>query len=354
MEAPTELSMFTGAGGGELAAQHLIGFRTVCYVEWNRYCIDILKARIADRLLDDAPIWDDANTFDGRPWAGLVDSLSAGFPCQPYSVAGKGLAENDPRDGWPATIRTIRAVRPRIVRLENVPGLLSKPYFRRILGDLAEAGYMFEHDCISAQEIGANHRRERLWIVAYTHSPANGVQYTLEEIRRYCNEKVSNVPHAQGGDWNVPAVTDDRQEALYAVGDGPAWPLAIPNSGRQEREPQAIDESQKSGLGTDSVRGGGEGGDEIKGIPLSGGQWETERRDEGLRTPAEDEGLRGDLGGGAAEYVRGEWWQTEPLVGRVADGVAHRVDRLEALGNGQVPEVVREAWHRLFPEEGSQ
>jgi len=139
----------------------------VCYVEHNDYAIGILKARIRDGYLHDAPIWDDVFTFDGRPWAGLVDVLTAGFPCQPFSVAGKGLAENDPRNGWPATIRIIREVRPRYCLLENVPGLISKPYFGTILGELSEAGYDFTWDCISAAEIGANHKRERLWIVAH-------------------------------------------------------------------------------------------------------------------------------------------------------------------------------------------
>ena len=165
----TELSLFSGVGGGLLGTRHLLGWRTVCYVEWDAYAIEVIKARIKDGYLDDAPIWDDAFTFDGKPWRGGVDIVTAGFPCQPFSTAGKGLAEADPRNGWPAVIRILREVRPRFALLENVPGLIPKPYYRRILGDLVEAGFDIEQDCISAKEIGANHKRERLWFVAHAH-----------------------------------------------------------------------------------------------------------------------------------------------------------------------------------------
>jgi DNA (cytosine-5)-methyltransferase 1 len=202
----TELSLFSGGGGGLLATQHLLGWHTVCYVEWDPYAVDVLKARIRDGYLHDAPIWDDAFTFDGRPWAGLVDIVTAGFPCQPFSVAGKGLAEHDPRNGWPAVIRVLREVRPRYALLENVPGLVSKPYFRRILGELAEAGFDIEQDCISAAEIGANHKRERLWIVA----------------------------HAKGSEWDIPAIAGQRQEEVHTPGNGKAQSLANTDSTRQE------------------------------------------------------------------------------------------------------------------------
>jgi DNA (cytosine-5)-methyltransferase 1 len=211
----TELSLFSGGGGGLLATQHLLGFRTVCYVEWDRYAVDILKARIRDGYLHDAPIWDDAFTFDGRPWAGLVDIVSAGFPCQPFSLAGKGLAEHDPRNGWPAAIRILREVRPAFAFLENVPGLISKPYYRRILGDLAEAGYDIEQDCISAQEIGAPHLRERLWIIA----------------------------HAEGSDRNLSAIAG-RGEEVHAGGNGEAQLMADAESTERDRIGTEQDRSQ--------------------------------------------------------------------------------------------------------------
>jgi DNA (cytosine-5)-methyltransferase 1 len=168
-----ELSLFTGAGGGVLGS-HLLGWNTVAYVEWDDYCQKILRARIADGNLADAPIFGDVREFDGTAWQGKVDVVSAGFPCQPFSVAGRQAGDQDERNMWPDTIRVVREVRPRYAFLENVPGLLSSGhgYFGTILGELAESGYDAVWDCIQAASVYAPHRRERLWILAYP----NGTQ----------------------------------------------------------------------------------------------------------------------------------------------------------------------------------
>jgi len=167
-----ELALFTGTGGGLLATKHLLCFKTVCYVEIDSYCIEILKARIKEHYLDDAPVWDDVRTFDGKCWRGKVDIITAGFPCQPWSVAGKQKGESDDRNFWPDTIRIIREVRPQFCFLENVPALLagSHGYFGQILGDLAESGYDARWCVLSAAEVGAPHLRKRIWILAYPQS----------------------------------------------------------------------------------------------------------------------------------------------------------------------------------------
>ena len=241
-----ELALFAGAGGGLLATKWWLGFRVICYVEWDDYCIEVLKARIGDGLLDDAPIWDDARIFDGRPWRGCVDIITAGFPCQPFSVAGKQGAEMDERNMWPDTIRVIREVRPEWVLLENVPGLLARShgYLGQILGELAESGYDAAWKVLSAAEVGAPHKRDRLWVVAHT---------------------------------------DD--------------------------EPRPSGETK--------IRAGHNG---------------IRRAQEPPRGRARD-GATGS-----------QWWEVEPDVGRVANGVASRVDRLKAIGNGQVPPVVAVIW----------
>ena len=164
-----ELALFAGAGGGVLGAE-LLDWRTVCYVEWERAAAEKLKQRMQDKLLEKAPIWNDVQTFDGKPWRGLVDIVSGGFPCQPFSTAGKRLGADDPRNMWPATLRVIRMVAPRWCLLENVPGLI-QPYLGQILGDLAGAGYDAWWGVLSAASVGAPHLRKRLWIVAH----ANGV-----------------------------------------------------------------------------------------------------------------------------------------------------------------------------------
>lgn len=162
-----ELSLFTGAGGGVLASR-LLGWKTLAYVEWDEYCQEVLRARIKDGAIHDAPIFGDVGTFDGTVWKDKVDVVAGGFPCQPFSVAGKQAGENDERNRWPDTIRIVREVQPRYAFLENVPGLLngSHGYFGTILGDLATSGYDAVWSCLPAAAVGAPHRRDRLWILA--------------------------------------------------------------------------------------------------------------------------------------------------------------------------------------------
>jgi len=144
-----ELSLFSGYGGFSLGLR-LAGLqtRTVAYVEWDKYPQAIIKARIKDRYLDDAPIFSDISSFRGEQFRGVVDIITAGFPCQPHSVAGLQRGADDDRNKWPDTLRVIREVEPRWVILENVPGLLSasvdggRPaYGGTVVGELATLGY---------------------------------------------------------------------------------------------------------------------------------------------------------------------------------------------------------------------
>ena len=167
-----ELSLFTGAGGGVLGTK-LLNWRTVGYVEWEPYCQKIIEQRIKDGFLDEAPIFGDIDHFiksgASKKYAGFVDVLTAGFPCQPFSVAGKKRGQDDERNKWPQTLQCIRDVRPRYALLENVPGLLNSGYFGEILTSLAQAGYNAEWTVLGADDVGAPHRRKRLWILAHAH-----------------------------------------------------------------------------------------------------------------------------------------------------------------------------------------
>mgnify|MGYP006921396166 FL=1 len=166
-----ELSLFSGAGGGLLGTK-LMGWKHVGYVEWNEYCQRVIAARIADGYLDEAPIFTDVREFvqsgAADQYRGIADVVSAGFPCQPFSVAGEQLAEADERNMWPATKAIIRAVRPKHLLLENVTALLTSGYFGVILSDLAEMGFVGRWGCIPASACGAPHERDRLWIVAHS------------------------------------------------------------------------------------------------------------------------------------------------------------------------------------------
>jgi len=160
-----ELALFAGAGGGILGG-HLLGWRTVCAVEWEPYAASVLAARQNDGLLPPFPIWDDVRTFDGRPWRGVVDVVSGGFPCQDISVAGKGDGLDGERSGlWSEMARIIGEVRPRYAFVENSPALTSRG-LGRVLGDLAALGYDCRWGVVSAADAGAPHLRERIWIVA--------------------------------------------------------------------------------------------------------------------------------------------------------------------------------------------
>ena len=164
-----ELSLFTGAGGGVLAS-HLLGWQTLGYVEYADYAQRVIAARIKDGYLPNAPIFGDVRSFISEGYAesytGMVDVITGGFPCQPFSVAGKQAGENDPRNLWPQTIEAIRIVRPRYCFLENVPGLLVSGYFGTVLKDLHQARYDARWITLGADDVGAPHRRKRLWIMA--------------------------------------------------------------------------------------------------------------------------------------------------------------------------------------------
>jgi DNA (cytosine-5)-methyltransferase 1 len=184
----TELSLFSGAGGGLLASK-LLGWRTVGYVEYNDYCQRVIKQRIEDGILDEAPIFGDIRAFISEGYAssyqGLVDVVSGGFPCQPFSLSGKQLRELDDRNMWPETREVIRVVRPKFAFLENVPGLLNCGYFGRILGDLAEMGLNARWGVLGADCFGLPHHRARVWLVAYAKGVNGKTWDMLETCRRW-------------------------------------------------------------------------------------------------------------------------------------------------------------------------
>lgn len=162
-----ELALFAGAGGGILGGK-LLGWRTVCAVEFAEYPRQVLLARQRDGLLEPFPIWDDVRTFDGRPWRGHVDVITGGFPCQDISVAGKGLGLAGERSGlWREMFRIIREVEPQFVFVENSP-MLTVRGLGIVLGDLASVGFDARWGVLGAAHVGAPHLRERIWIVAHS------------------------------------------------------------------------------------------------------------------------------------------------------------------------------------------
>lgn len=163
------LSLCSGYGGLELGINLATQGRnkTVAYVEWEAYAQATLVARMEESTLDKAPIWDDLTTFDGKPWRGKVDIITSGFPCQPWSVAGRQKGTEDDRWIWEDIFRIVCEVRPSYVFLENVSGLVNGG-LEHVLGSLAQVGFDAEWCSIKASDVGAAHQRERVFILAYT------------------------------------------------------------------------------------------------------------------------------------------------------------------------------------------
>lgn len=175
------LSLFSGIGGLDIGVKFAIpNARTVCYVEREFAACEILAARMADGSLDDAPIFTDITTFDGRPWRGIVDCIIGGFPCQDLSVAGKGegIVRGNRSGLWYEYARIIREVQPEFVFVENVPAVIAFPAGGIVLGELSKAGYDAEWCALRASDVGAPHKRERIFIFAYRN------KQSLREIWR--------------------------------------------------------------------------------------------------------------------------------------------------------------------------
>jgi len=198
------LSLCTGIGGLDLAVQTATRSHTVCYVERESFAASLLVERMGRAELDQAPIWDDLTTFDGKPWRGAVDLIVAGFPCQPVSHAGKRGGANDERWIWGDIVRIIREVRPRIVFLENVSGILSMG-LGGVLGDLAGLGFDAEWLVLRASDVGAPHQRKRWFCLGYPDKQRL-------EGRSMCGSRRADQRFTRetGSDGLFPPKPDDR------------------------------------------------------------------------------------------------------------------------------------------------
>lgn len=252
------LSLFSGIGGLDLAAEWA-GIKTVAFCEQDKFC-----QRVLAKHWPGIPIFDDVRTLKGDQ-IGTVDLIHGGYPCQPFSAAGKRLGEQDPRHLWPEFFRLVRELRPRWVVGENVAGHVSMG-LDAVLADLGGAGYEARAFVFPAAAVGAPHRRERCFIVG--HAPSEGKRRVSVCERG----SLEAVPYAYGSTAEIPDTSSKRQ-----------------------REPA----------------------NEVNPIPKSG-----EAR---------------------AQPWCGDWWASEPAVGRVVDGFPDKLARdrweceMRALGNAVVP-----------------
>jgi DNA (cytosine-5)-methyltransferase 1 len=305
------LSLCTGAGGLDLGL-HIAepGYRTVGYVERDAYAASVLVARMEEATLDPAPVWDELANFDGRAWRGAVDLVLAGYPCQPFSVAGRRRGTEDPRHLWPHVARIIGECRPGSVFLENVPNHLNLGY-REVREELEGLGFGVAEGLFSAEEVGAPHRRERLFVLARRLADTEGVRGDAFQ-RRQPDGTATPVADGEGLRWQ-PA---ECRTAAPSRPDRPCALLGNPvGAGLAQRAGRARDHGPQQPA---AERAGGE-----RVFPPG---------------PGDIDGWR--------DWLR-RHPDTEPAVRRGAAGLACRVDRLRLCGNGVVPLAAAYAWRTL-------
>ncbi len=395
------LALCAGGGGLELGVKIALedAYRTVCYVEHEAYAAAVLAARIKDKALDDAPIWDDLKTFDPGPWRGGVDIVTGGYPCQPFSSAGKRRGKEDPRHLWPWIADHLRCLRPELAFFENVGGHLSLG-FREVHQNLRDMGYSVAAGLFSAEETGAPHRRERLFILA--HGKSGGRRKLRESFggnrqsgrsdkeladscgdrKRYSGgapESIGNrakdgILGANSAELAIPVRRDDSKEhegdaaeheqreedgrrtkqsagsGATSAGDGKLADSRHPKYKGREKEEERLLRSPRGESSSQSRQLADADG----GQREQHGGAEQGKRDEGG-------GLSRPHGGGALMVGSGHYgtfppgpgereaWgeileqspSLEPAVRNVADGMApwmeQRTEQLRLLGNGVVP-----------------
>ena len=308
-----ELHLFAGAGGGILGGM-LLGHTTVCAVEIEEYPRKVLLQRQRDGILPRFPIWDDITTFDGNPWRGRVDVVCGGFPCQDISAAGKGAGITGERSGlWGEMARVIREVRPRFVFVENSPMLTSRG-LGTVLGDLAAMGFDARWGVLGAHHVGAPHKRDRIWIVA------NSSNFRSSDKRKTTQQPSSEKPATR-------SCSGESTDSDFSRLEG---------SIQREITKKEIQEPSSRCSKTIAVCNS-------TSVGQQGSRSSWFRSD-----PAEDEERKTDY---AFSKRVGSVWGIESSVGRVAHGVANRMDRLKAIGNGQVASVAALAWKILNGKE---
>ena len=325
-----ELALCSGIGGISLGLERAGLSRAVCHVEIDPYAVGVLISQMEKGGLAPAPIWNDLRNFDGRPWRGPVDLVTAGYPCQPFSVAGKRQGEADPRHLWPEVARVIGEVRPSIVLLENVPGHLTNG-FGQVLGDLATLGYDAEWDCIPAAAIGANHRRDRLFVVAYTSGTRRrenaGSPYGDEAAHERRAAPQAYQSDRDGEGHRASGVADANGGRLEERQEFNGVPASYSADGHPRRgHPDRYGDDVPDAMPCRRRTWG-------QGRSLSGSQ----REHESIRTLSptvshadrERSQEQGRIFAAPAQFAVvgcGSWWRTEPNVGRVAHGISSALD----------------------------
>jgi len=384
-------SLCTGYGGIELGLKRIFGeqMRTAFYVEVEAFAVANLVSKIEEGRLDAAPVWTDIKTFNGKPFRGKVDIITSGVPCQPWSVAGKRKGTKDDRWIWDDIFRIIVEVQPGYVFLEEVPGFVSGGGLGFVLSDLAKAGFDAEWSCFTAAEVGAPHKRQRLFIMANnTQSRSRGLP-----IRRWRQEQASIDADGSSEAMGNSESNDKQQVAESTMyGQGKQIGRSSSNVANAEcsGEGQGVIEKAQAGIGRDrlaeqrSSLADAERAERRTAAQI--GNDESDRTDGQRQTSSKPSQCRWPARPGQPQYEweeprvvgnttdsrlkpgtrkstlqRGEEQNTslpkscsskregqvESGLGRAVDGTSCRVDRLRLLGNGIVPQQFEKAIREL-------
>ena len=333
-------SLFSGIGGLDLGLERA-GMRVIWQSE-----IDPFACKVLAKHWPDVPNLGNIKDID---WSQVErpDVICGGYPCQPFSMAGKRKGEEDERHLWPWVREAIRILRPRYAILENVRGHLSLGG-TTVVGEIASLGYDAEWRVVSAASVGANHRRDRIIIVAYPQSERGD---GINNHPRDCEQSKTTTESGNSGrSQDVAYPDDDGCASSSFAGSGGTTSSEQPSGeddttnfeGRscssddvaytKDNRPQ--DECQPIGSEQAFTKFGSDGTD----VSDSSSRVNVRR----IRERGDDRGEVfgwGNLSRGATSHAVWEWWQVEPEVGRVAHGVPSRVDRLRGLGNAVVPQV---------------
>ena len=342
------LSICTGYGGIELGLREVVeGIRTVCYVENEVAVCEILAQRIEEGFLDDAPIWTDLRTFNATAWRGKIHLLTGGFPCQPHSVAGKQKGADDPRELSGEVLRIADELGRPTLFLENVPRI-RQFWWDNVRPRLQDMGYRVEECLVTAEETGAPHRRERMFMLCHQ----------LEDSFLYGDGRRSQglLKEAGTGRTVVPAATQ---------GSGSIMASELPDCehdgrhgtevfGREHETVQRTQEGTDISVQPQRVRTSGVMASELPDPELKRAQVSLEGRHSGKQDTG-DHGTEiiplfppGPSNTRGWEFVYSELPALIPSFCRVVDGDTPWVDpQLRAIGNGVVPAVAALAWRIL-------
>jgi DNA (cytosine-5)-methyltransferase 1 len=302
------LDLFSGIGGFSLGLESAGLVETVAFCDFDKYCQQILKKNFPG-----VPIYEDVKelNYDKLKADGIdtIDIITGGYPCQPFSVAGRKKGEEDPRHVWPEMFRLVQELRPTWVIGENVGGHI-KLGLDTVLENLESEGYSTRTFSISASSIGANHKRERVWIIA---NLANSQRLGRTEGTKKSEELTREESSDQ---------FDNRSEGR--IESEPSQVMANSNTGHGEQQNQEVCSRRNASDSSSEDVANSEGSN----------------RDEHEINREHGEASSQEIfGNGSSVSGVSAWWSVEPDVGRVAHGVPNRVDRLKCLGNSVVPQI---------------